>query len=454
MNLVPYVALQAGALRLVAAAGFVLLAAIPSAKAIDIERVVSPGGVEAWLVEESAIPMVSVQVGFRGGAAQDPADRPGVAEMVGNLLDQGAGDLDAEAFQQRLADLNVNLSFNATRDAFYAEMRTLSENREEAFELLRLALAEPRFDADAVERVRSRTVASLRRSLQDPNSVAGRHWSEAVFGSDHPYGRPVQGTLDSVAAIESDDLRDFHDRTVARDNMVIAVVGDIDAETLGPLLDSVFGALPDEARLTAVPETALDGRNGELVVEMDIPQTVIQFGRPGLKRDDDDFIAAFVVNHVLGGGSFTSRLYNEVRETRGLAYSVYSYLYTLDGAGMFVGGVATRNDRAAESLAVIREEVRRMASEGPTEEELDRAKRFLIGAYALRFDTSGRIARQLVQIQLEDLGIDYINIRNDLIDALTIDDVRRAAQRLLDDGALFVTLVGQPEGHGEPSSGG
>lgn len=442
------------AVGIAAAAAIALVTAAPAAHAIDIERVVSPGGVEAWLVTEPAIPLITLNAAFRGGAAQDPADLAGLADLMSGLLDQGAGDLDAQAFQQRLQETHVELSFSAARDTFYADMRTLSENREEGFELLRLALAEPRFDADAVERQRSRALASLRRDLQNPNWIAGRNWSEAMFGADHPYGRPASGTLDSVAAITADDVRDLHRRTLARDNVVIAVVGDIDAEMLAPLLDEVFSALPARAELTPVPEPELTAQDGELVIDLAIPQTVIQFGRPGLKRDDEDFIAAFVANHILGGGSFTSWLYREVREERGLAYSVYSYLHTLEGTGLFVGGVATRNDRAAESLALIRQEVRRMAAEGPTEEELDRAKRFLIGAYPLRFDTSGRIARQLVQIQREDLGIDYVNIRNDLIEALTIDDVRRAAARLLGDGELFVTLVGQPEGFSEPARGG
>jgi zinc protease len=431
-----------------------LLAIVPAAKAIDIERVVSPGGIEAWLVTESAIPLITMNVAFRGGAAQDPEDLPGVAEMVSGLLDQGAGEFDAQAFQQRLRDTHVELSFSAARDAFYGQMRTLSENRDEGFDLIRLALTEPRFDEDALELRRGQTEASLRRELQDPNSIAGRSWSEAMFGTEHPYGRPVRGSLESVAAITSADLRAFHRGILARDNLFIAVVGDIDAETLAPLLDKVFGPLPEISDLTPVPEPEIGVRDGQVLIDMEIPQTVMQFGRPGLKRDDDDFMAAFVVNHILGGGSFSSRLYREVRELRGLAYSVYTFLYTLENTGLFAGGVATRNDRAGESLAIIREEIRRMASEGPREEELNDAKRYLTGAYALRFETSGSIARQLVQIQLDELGIDYVNIRNDLIDALTIDDVRRAAQRLLDDGTLLVTLVGQPEGLDDADGGG
>lgn len=430
------------------------VATIAPAGAVDIERVVSPGGIEAWLVSEPAVPLVSIQFAFDGGASQDPAGKPGVANLMSTLLDEGAGDLRAAEFQERLETLAIELSFDAGRDAFYGDLRTLTENLDEAAELLRLAINEPRFDDDAIVRMRAQMLASLRRELQDPDAVAGRQWSRLVFGEDHPYGRPVNGTMETVAEITADDLRDYRGRVFARDTLKIAVVGDIDAERLAPLLDDVFGGLAETASLETVPEAALPGGDLTEIVEMEIPQTVIRFGGRGLKRDDDDFIPAFVVNHILGGGAFSSRLYQEVREKRGLSYSVYSYLYPLEYSALFLGGAATRNDRAAESLDIIRAELARMADEGPSEEELDQAKRYLKGSYPLRFDTSSKISRQLVEIQRDGLGIDYINIRNGLIDAVGIEDARRAARRLLDDGGLFVTLVGRPDGVVVPAGGG
>ncbi|HSP25374.1 MAG TPA: pitrilysin family protein, partial [Saliniramus sp.] len=254
------------------------------------------------------------------------------------------------------------------------------------------------------------------------------------------------GTLESVAEISVEDLSGYHEASFARDNLVVAVVGDIEAAELAPLLDEIFGDLPQSAQLRPVPDAEPIAQASELLIELPVPQTVMRFGRPGLMRDDEDFMAALVVNHVLGGGSFTSRLFREVREERGLVYSVFTALQTLDEAGILIGGLATRNDRAGEALDLVRANVERMASEGPTAEELESAKRFLTGSYALRFDSSSSIASQLVQIQLEELGIDYVNIRNDLVEAVTIEDAQRAARRLLGDGELFVTLVGQPVG--------
>ncbi|ESR27499.1 M16 family metallopeptidase [Lutibaculum baratangense] len=443
-----------GAIGAAAALGLLVFTATPSG-AVEVERVTSPGGIEAWLVEESAVPIVTMNFAFRGGASQDPAERPGVANMLSTLLDEGAGDLDSQAFQERLADLNVRMSFNATRDAFYGQLVTIADYRADAFDLLRLALNEPRFDEEPIERMRSRIEAGIRSDLQDPNAIAGRAWSAAVFG-EHPYGSPVEGTLESVAAITPDDVARLHGSMFARDNLTVAVVGDIGAEELGPLLDTVFGGLPESADLTEVSEADMPRDAVVEQVEMAIPQSVIQFGRPGLKRDDEDFIPAFVMNHILGGGTFSSRLYEEIREKRGLAYSVYTHLAPLDRAGLFVGGVATRADRAGESLRIIKSEIERMAVEGSTEKELEDAKKYLKGSYPLRFDSSGKIARQLVEIQLEDLGIDYIDRRNDLIDAVTIEDVRRAAGEVLGDGALYVVLVGQPVGDAleAPAEGG
>ncbi len=427
--------------------------AVQPARAIEIQTVTSPGGITAWLVSEPAVPLVSMQFAFDGGASQDPDDKPGVANLVSVLLDEGAGDIASAEFQERLESLAVEISFDAGRDGFYGQMQTLTRNLDEATDLLRLAVTDPRFDEDAIARMQTQTIAGLRRRLNDPESMAGRLWSETVFG-DHPYGRPVRGTMETVAAITADDLRAFHGNVFARDTLTIAVVGDIDAETLKPILDKVFGGLPETADLKPVPEAALPAGGLEKTIELEIPQTVIQFGRPGIKRDDPDFIPAFVVNHILGGGAFSSRLYQEVREKRGLSYSVYSFLYPLEQAGLVVGGAATRNDRAAESLSVIDEEIVRMAEAGPTVEELDKAKRYLKGSYPLRFDTSTKIARQLVEIQRDDLGIDYINKRNGLIDAVTIEDARRAAARLYGDGSLYVTRVGQPEDAPEAANDG
>lgn len=427
-----------------AIAGLVVAASASGATSGEIQRVISPGGIEAWLVTENTVPLIALNFAFVGGSVQDPAGKEGVAGMTAALLDEGAGDLDAQAFHRRLEETSVKLSFNGTRDNFTGEMRTLTKKRDEGFDLLRLALTKPRFDEEPVERIRAQMAARLRAEQTDPESIASREWFATAF-PNHPYGRPPQGTLTSVAQISADDIRGFTRRVMARDTLKIAVVGDIDAATLAPMLDQVFGELPAKGELTPVPEITPKGLGAVRVIDLNVPQSVIQFGGSGLKRNDPDFMPAYVLHHILGGGSFSSRLYTEVREKRGLAYSVYSYLAPLDRAGLFLGGTATQNARAGESLTIIQNEIERLANDGPTAVELEKAKSYLVGSYPLRFDTSSKIAGQLVQIQLDELGIEYIDRRNSMIEAVTTEDIRRVADRYL-KGDLLVTVVGRPDG--------
>ena len=421
-----------------------LLSAAAPAAATEITRVVSPGGVEAWLVEAHAIPILSVKIAFRGGAALDPDGKEGLANMVSGLLDEGAGALDSQAFQERLEDHAIHLGFSARLDTFTASLKTLSENTDTAFEMLRLALTEPRFDPEPVERVRRQIEVGLKRLAEDPDDIARRTWFEAAFPG-HPYGRPVEGTPASLARISIDDLGAFARANLARDRLFIGVAGDITPERLGPLLDATFGGLPQAGadRALAEAEPAAPGRL--IVVERDIPQSIVVFGTRGLARKHPDFYAAYVMNHILGGG-FTSRLKEEVREKRGLAYGVYSYLSPYDHAALYLGGVATENARIAETLEIIRAEFARMRDNGVTAAEIADAKTYLTGSFPLRLDTNDKIARMLVGIQLDGLGIDYIERRNDYIEAVTLDDVNRVAATLLNPQAFEVVIVGKPEG--------
>jgi zinc protease len=415
------------------------------AAAVQVERVVSPRGIEAWLVEDHINPIISLRFAFRGGAALDPQGREGLAEMAAALLDEGAGALDSQAFQGRLQDLSIGLSFDAGKDSFGGSLRTLSENREEAFRLLSLALAEPRFDAEPVARTRQQMLVRLKRDAEDPDALANRALFETLFPG-HPYGRRNQGTAESVERIAVDDFRRFVRERLARETLVVGVVGDVAAAELKRLLDGTFGGLPEKASPWAVADARPQGRGKTVVVRKPVPQSAIAFAAEGLKRGDPDFYALTVLNHVLGGGGFTSRLYAEVREKRGLAYSVGSSLYPLDRAGLIVGGAGTANARVGESVKVIRGEWERLARDGVSPDELADAKAYLTGSFPLRFSSSQSIAGMLVGMQLDGLGIDYFDRRNGLIEKVTRDDVNRLARTLLDPKDLTVVVVGEPEG--------
>jgi zinc protease len=271
----------------------------------------------------------------------------------------------------------------------------------------------------------------------------------ALAFAGHPYGRPANGTPKSVGDIARADLAGFHERVFARDNLRVVVVGDIDAAKLGKLLDDVFGALPAKARLSSVAKTEVNGREKLKIIDMNVPQSAARFGLPAMARSDKDFMPAFVLNAILGGSAFTSRLYREVREKRGLAYGVDTSIVPMRHAAMFFGGVATKNEEVGRSLDVIRSELKRIADDGPTEKELVDTKAYLTGSFALRFDTSANIANQLLWMMVEGLGHGYIETRNAQIEAVTIDDVRRVAKRLFDGKDLLVTVVGRPKGLGQ-----
>ncbi len=420
-----------------------LWTALP-AGAMQIQKVVSKKGIEAWLVEDHSRPILSLQFAFAGGTVQDPEGKPGVATFAAGMLDEGAGDLDSEAFQNRLEDLAAKMTINASYDHVSGSFQTLTENRDKSFKLLRMALTSPHFAENDVERIREQLIASLRVDEKDPDKVASLEWHKLAFGS-HPYARPTNGTLESVPAITPDDLRGYVKRIFARDNLKIAAVGDIDAAKLGDLLDNVFGDLPAKSDRKPVQDFTWENTSKQRIVTMPNPQSVLQFGFQGLKRKDPDFIPAYILNYVVGGGGFSSKLMQEVREKRGLAYSVYTYLYPLDHVGIFAGGVATENKSVGQSLELIKAELERASKEGLTEQELQTAKDYLIGSFALRFDTSSKIAAQLLAIQLDDLGINYIDRRNSEIQAVTVDDIKRVAKRL-EPKNLIVTVVGEPEG--------
>jgi zinc protease len=414
------------------------------AGATTIERVVSPGGIVAWLVHEPAVPMIAVNFAFAGGAVQDPPGKSGTANFAASLLDEGAGDLDSKAFADRLERKAIEMSFSAERDSIRGGLRTLTENRDEAFDLLRLALTAPRFDASDVELNRAQLLSILRRETTSPGDIASQRWWQTAF-EGHPYGRPVNGTPESLQAITADDLKAYTHKVLARANLKVAVVGDIDAETLKPILDRVFGALPEKPDLVAVDSAIPQGLGRRIDVSLDVPQTVVDFGGPGIARKDPDFMAAYIINHILGGGASDSRLYQEVREKRGLVYSISDSLVWLDHSAVMIGGTATRADRTNETVDLVQKEIHRFAESGPTAAELTEAKNYLNSSFALNLDTSSKIASLLVQLQLDGLSNDYFTRRPEMIGAVTLDDAKRVAKRLLDSG-LLVTVVGKPQG--------
>lgn len=419
-----------------------LFFAAPSWAEVEIQEVTSDKGIKAWLVEDYTVPIITVRFSFQGGNTQDPVGKEGLSNLMSALFDEGAGDMDSDTFQTKLDDAGAEMRFGAGRDTVFGSMRMLSEKRDEAFGLLELAINKPRFDADPIDRIRSQIVAGIAASERDPDTVAQVKWQEALYGN-HPYARQEDGTEATLSAITADDLRAYHKGVFARDTLNVSVVGAIDAETLKKELDELFADLPEKSNLRPVSDVEMK-LGQQVAVDYELPQTTLRLAYPGVPRSAPDFFAAYLMNHILGGGTFSSRLFEEVREKRGLAYGVGSSLVTSKYSSGLLIRTATRSDRAAETLGVIRGEVRRMAEEGPTEAELEAAKKFIIGSYALNnLDTSGAIANTLLSLQQEGLGIDYMQRRDALINAVTLDDVKAAARKLLTTEPA-VLVIGPP----------
>jgi zinc protease len=431
-------------MRLLAALILALAAALPARAEVEIQSVTSPGGLTAWLVEEHSIPFTALEIRFRGGASLDRPGKRGAVTMMTGLLEEGAADMDARAFSRATDELATSFGFDSSHDEVSVSARFLTENRDASIALLKQALQQPRFDQEALDRVRGQVLSIIRSEEKDPDDIANQTFNSLVYG-DHPYGSSINGTVESVTALTREDLFEAHRDVLARDRIYIGAVGDITPEELGALMDELLGDLPETG--APMPERAdLEIPAGVKVVDFATPQSVAIFGQGGITQDDPDYFAATVLNQALGGGSFESRLMDEVREKRGLTYGVYSYLVPRDLAETYMGSVSSANDRIAEAIGVIRDEWSKAEAEGITETELEDAKTYITGSYPLRFDGNGTIASILVGMQILGLPIDYIATRNDKVEAVTLADVKRVAKELLTPEDMLFVVVGQPEG--------
>ena len=430
--------------QLFAAAAVLVALAVPARAEIAIQEVTSPLGITAWLVEEHGIPFTALNIRFLGGTSLDLPGKRGAVNLMTGLLEEGAGAMDAQGFAAARDALAAEFSFRSDQDGVSVSSRFLTENREAALALLKQALITPRFDADALERVRGQVLAGLRGNEKDPDAIAGALMDARIYGA-HPYGSDGDGTIDSVTTLSRDDILAAHLGAMARDRIFVAAVGDISAAELGPMLDALLGELPATGT-PQPPRAALTLTGGTVVQEFPGPQSVVQFAQGGIAFDDPDYFAAAVLNELLGGGRFSARLMQEVREKRGLTYGIGTAMANYRQAETMVGGFSSANDKVGEAIQVVKDVWAQVASEGVTPEELTATKTYMTGEYALRFDGNGPIAGILVGMQVLGLPLDYPKLRNARVEAVTPDDLKRVAARLLQPGQLAFVVVGQPEG--------
>ncbi len=415
-------------------------------RVLDIQEVTSPGGITAWLVEDHTLPIISLKFAFKGaGAVNDPEDKQGLTQLLSNTLDEGAGPYDSQTFQKMLSDNNISLGFSGGRDNFSGSLKTLTKYSDKAFELLKLALNEPRFDEEPVGRMRAANMTRIRSSLSDPDWKAARLLNDIAFAG-HPYALNSGGTLSTLQTITSDDLRAVVKSRLGRDNLDIAVVGAITAEQLKTVIDEVFGILPQQADLPAIKGINVQNGGEIALYKQDIPQTIIEIMQEGIGREDPEYYTGIVMNFILGGSGFGSRLTEEIREKRGLTYGIGTYFYDLEYLEGLGVSTSTKNESVGEMLQLIKAEWERMRSEVVTDKELANAKSYLIGSLPLSLSSTDRISGVMLGLQLDDLPIDYLDHRAAKINAVSAEDVHALAQELLTPEQLTIIMVGNPQG--------
>lgn len=409
----------------------------------SIQVVTSPGGVTAWLVSESFVPIVAMEISWRGGATAEPPGKDGAGWVLGYMMNEGAGDLDTTAYGAKMEDLNMEFGCSVGVDFTRCAFSTLKDTADESFGLMQLAFEKPRFDQEPIDRAKRELSVSLKQAETDPKTLAWRRMSGAIMPG-HPYAR--YATPETVATITRDDIVGLRNGLMTRDRLMVVVVGDITAEELKPKLDQVFGHLPATSTLPAIADVEAAPVPAEpIVVNLPIPQTLVMFNGPGPRRSDPDFYAAYVLNYILGGGGFSSRLVDDIREKRGLTYGISTGLNVQPHVWRWAGSGSTMNDKASEVVKLVKEHIARLGAEGPTEKELEDAKAYLTGAFPLNFDSNMKIANVLMGFQQDELGVGYVAERNALINAVTLEDLRRVAATYMKPENFTFVLVGQPK---------
>lgn len=414
-------------------------------KLLNIKKVTSDSGITAWLVEDHDLPIISVQFSFKGaGAVQNSKDKQGVAQLLSNTMDEGAGNITSEEFQKILNDNSIALSFSSGRDNFGGQLKALSRNKDKAFDLLKLALIEPRFDEAPVERMRQSNLARIRSSMGNPEWISARIFNDKAF-ENHPYALNSGGTLTTLKSITNDDLREHLKNYLTQDRLHIGVMGDITADELKTLLDQTFGKLPKTGKKSDIQNLKLQNQGKTFVYKKDIPQTILTMAMPSIDIYDPDYYAAQVMNYILGGGGFGSRLMEEAREKRGLTYGIYSGLTHQDFIDFISIDTSTKNISLFEMKEIIKNEIENIKKQSVTKEELQDAKSYLTGSLPTALSSTNKIANILLSLQLNDRDINYLDQYKENINIVTLNDIKRVANRILKPEQAVTVMTGKPE---------
>jgi zinc protease len=408
----------------------------------DIQHWTTARGGRVYFVPTDGLPLVDVRVVFDAGSARD-GDRFGLANLTSGMLDTGAGDWDADAIAQRLENVGALLGTGAGRDSAYVTLRSLThpEKLAVAVETARVVLARPRFDAKDFDRERNRALLGIKQQGEDPGEIAEIAFMKALYG-DHPYAHPTEGLKETVEKLTRENLVDFHKRTYTVKNGIVVIVGDVQRTDAEKIAEQLLADLPEGEALPPLPEPTAKPGPETLKTAYPSEQTHIYAGVPGMKINDPDYFPLYVGNHTLGGSGLVSRIMEEVREKRGFAYNAYSYFIPMRVTGPFEIGLQTKNTQAQEALDVALKTVRDFIDKGPTDKELDAAKKNIIGGFVLRLDSNQKLTAEVANIGFFNRPLDYLNTFTQKVEAVTREDVKRAFMARVDIDKLQTILVG------------
>ena len=409
------------------------------------KRIILDNGMVLLLSEKHEIPMVTINMALRAGSTSVPAGKPGLASITASLLTQGTTRRSANQIQQKIDFIGGSLSTGGGEDFASASLRVLKKDIRTGLDLLSDVLLNPVFDQKEIDRKVKETLAELRRQKEEPNIVAGQAFAKAVFG-DHPYGRTNDDVASYLPKLTRQDIVDFYSARYTPENSIIAVVGDVSEKEIVALLNEYFK--PWRRRGTPLPALAPPPEIEKTVVQKidkDVAQANIDMGHVGISRENPDFYAVMVMNYILGGGGFSSRLMDNIRDNKGLAYDVHSGFAAQKEPGAFTVAIQTKNESANDVIAETLKEIRRIQEEPVTEKELADAKAYLSGSFPLRMDTSAKIAGMLTSIEIYHLGLDYPQKYLSMIKGITRDDVQRVANKYLHPDKMVIVVVANQE---------
>ncbi len=422
---------------------FILIFYFQSINALEYKKLQTSKGIKFWFVQDKSIPIVSVSFSFGGGSSLDSKEKNGISNLMTSMMDEGTTNLTSNELKNLMKENGMKLNFSSQRDRINGNFQTISSQILKSFELFSEVLNHPKFDEKDINKIKRQIISSIKIDESDISTLASNKFNQFFF-DQHNFSENTKGSIKSLNNINREDLIKFHKKVFQKQNLIIGVAGNVNEKNIKEFIDLVFGDLNNYDEILKIKKFETLAK-GERIHKIKTPQTSVLFGHPGLARNNENFFALRIANYILGGGGFQSRLYKNIREKKGLVYSVYSYLLSFESDGVIVGGFQTRNKSVYETVESVKNEWKKIQKKGITKTELENAKAYYNGSFTRNFTSTLSIARLLQIVQYYKLGDNYFQEREKIINSLSLEKVNQVVSNLFDGKKLFFMIVGEPE---------